>query len=358
MKKHHFFATALIAILLVFTQCKKTNQLEIPQDNQDQQKLNTLRKETLTLLLQTAKSNEVKKLVLNECLKQSHGDYYVKITDLSSKLRNIPGNETAADKLASLAQKTKIESGGRDAILFYPRAETIENYRKQRTRARAYEEQLYDPIGVYQEVFNPDYSSPGYIVNNGYDLVFYQNVSEDYAWENDVWVIGEEENVSDENLVAALEDISVARVQGQPEYGGIIQCTDLNAIEHWTSGKLEFKILVLNASGAKISQRGMGKSKRMYFRDQKWKDFGHFIGNWNTNTFGNWMYENWWEEDGGQSNSVTITMPPPAGQPGPTVSITVPSKNKDDDLGLATIQFSDPITQVYNLTNANIKRRN
>ena len=195
-------------------------------------------------------------------------------------------------------------------------------------------------------------------MNNGYDLVFYQNVSEDYAWENDVWVIGEEENVSDENLVAALEDISVARVQGQPEYGGIIQCTDLNAIEHWTSGKLEFKILVLNASGAKISQRGMGKSKRMYFRDQKWKDFGHFIGNWNTSTFGNWMYENWWEEDGGQSNSVTITMPPPAGQPGPTVSITVPSKNKDDDLGLATIQFSDPITQVYNLTNANIKRRN
>jgi len=59
MKKHHFFATALIAILLIFSQCKKTNQLEIPQDNQDQQKLNTLRKETLTLLLQTAKSNEV-----------------------------------------------------------------------------------------------------------------------------------------------------------------------------------------------------------------------------------------------------------------------------------------------------------
>jgi uncharacterized alpha/beta hydrolase family protein len=90
MKKHHFSLIALIAILLIFTQCKKTNQLEVPQDNQDQQKLNTLRKETLTLLLQSAKSNEVKKLVLNECLKQSHGDYYVKIADLSSQLRNIP----------------------------------------------------------------------------------------------------------------------------------------------------------------------------------------------------------------------------------------------------------------------------
>ena len=90
MIKHHFSLIALIAILLIFTQCKKTNQLEVPQDNQDQQKLNTLRKETLTLLLQSAKSNEVKKLVLNEWLKQSHGDYYVKIADLSSQLRNIP----------------------------------------------------------------------------------------------------------------------------------------------------------------------------------------------------------------------------------------------------------------------------
>ena len=69
MKKHHFSLIALIAILLIFTQCKKTNQLEVPQDNQDQQKLNTLRKETLTLLLQSAKSNEVKKLVLKRMVK-------------------------------------------------------------------------------------------------------------------------------------------------------------------------------------------------------------------------------------------------------------------------------------------------
>ena len=90
MKKYHFSVIALIAILLIFTLCKKINQLEIPKDNQDQQKLKTLRKETLTLLLQSAKSNEVKKIVLNECLEQSHGDYYVKIADLSSQLRNIP----------------------------------------------------------------------------------------------------------------------------------------------------------------------------------------------------------------------------------------------------------------------------
>jgi hypothetical protein len=90
MKKHHFSVIALIAILLIFTQCKKTNQLEVHQYNQDQQKLKNLRKETLTLLLQSAKSNEVKIIVLNECLKQSHGDYYVKNADLSSQLRNIP----------------------------------------------------------------------------------------------------------------------------------------------------------------------------------------------------------------------------------------------------------------------------
>ncbi len=29
MKKHHFSVIALIAILLIFSQCKKTNQLEV-----------------------------------------------------------------------------------------------------------------------------------------------------------------------------------------------------------------------------------------------------------------------------------------------------------------------------------------
>ncbi len=70
------------------------------------------------------------------------------------------------------------------------------------------------------------------------------------------------------------------------------------------------------------------------------------------------MYENWWEEDGGQSNSTTITMPPPSGQTGPTVSTTIPSQNRDDNLGMATIPFTDLITQVYNISYANIKRRN
>lgn len=256
--------------------------------------------------------------------------------------------------------QTKQLTNGKEPLLFYPRAETIEMKRKNSNGARTNEAGFsQELIGVYQDVYHPDYSSPGYIIDNGYSLVFYQNITEDYAWENDVWVIGAEENVSPENSVAAVEDISVAaRFQGQAEYAGIIQCTDLNAIEHWTAGKLEFKIFIFNASGAQISVRAFGKWKRSNFRNQKWKDFGHFVGNWNTSTFGNFMYENWWEEDGGQSNSVTITMPPPAGQTGPTVSTTIPSKNQDDNLGLATIQFTDAISQVYNISYANIKRRN
>ena len=173
-----------------------------------------------------------------------------------------------------------------------------------------------------------------------------------------MYVIGEEENVSPENMIAANEDRTQGRTQGIAEYGGIIQVTNLNQIEHWTSGKLEFKIIVLNALGGQISIRAFGRWARSNFRDRKWKDFGHFISNWNTSTFANWMYENWIEEDGGSSSSITIVMPPPQGQSGPTISQSFPSKDRDDNLGLATIQFTDNISQVYNITYANIKRRN
>lgn len=357
MKRAILKFTVSLLVVTIFTQCKKSTS-EKESIRVDNSELGIVRQQTLSVVLTAAKNNEFRQLILNECLKQKHGDYNVYLKDVVSLLKERPDYSSTTAALEDLIQKTKLLSDGREPIIFYPKAETIEENQKYRLSARMEPELLQEPIGVFQEVYNPDYSSPGYVLDNGNNLIYLQDVTEEYAWENDVWVIGEEENVSPENSVAALEDMTAFRTQGQPEYGGIIQCTDLNAIEHWTAGKLEFKIFVFNASGAQISVRAFGKWKRKNFRDQKWKDFGHFIGNWNTSTFGNWMYENWWEEDGGQSNSVTITMPPPSGQTGPTVSTTIPSRNKDDNLGLATIQFTDPITQVYNISYANIKRRN
>lgn len=69
------------------------------------------------------------------------------------------------------------------------------------------------------------------------------------------------------------------------------------------------------------------------------------------------MYENWIERDGGLTSSITLNFPPPQGQSGPGFSATIPSKSGDDNLGLATIQFTDLTTQIYNISFSNIRRK-
>jgi hypothetical protein len=263
--------------------------------------------------------------------------------------------------LLALTAKIKTLNGGVEPLLFFPRAETIEASIKS-TGKSSYTSRLAETIvGVDGDVFNPDYTSPGYVVDYNGQLTFYDNISEDYAWENDVWVIGYEEDVPnissiDDDLVALSTNNLASRYQGQSEYGGIIQVTDLNAIEPWTAGKLEFKILIYAGNGTLMADKSFDKRKRSHFRNNNWYDYGFFIGNWNTTTFGNWTTEKWMELDGGKSSSVTFNIP--AATPGGiATSITVPSQERDDDLGLATIQFTDEMLQVYSVSHANIRRK-
>ncbi|TAE18651.1 MAG: hypothetical protein EAY72_00520 [Bacteroidetes bacterium] len=355
MKSKFSLIITLVIVIATMVSCKKESHVHNEVGNF--QEAHKSSRALMGALLKNAKDREFKAVVLNECLKQKKGDYYVTIRDLCEALNNDGKYNAIVKELTNLADLYKNEHGGVEPILFYPRAETIEESSRNRETDLPYQGQQ-EAIGVIQDVFNPDYSSPGFIVNDGNQLVFLQNITEEYAWDNDVWVIGQEELVSDENMLPALEEFTASRVQGQREIGGIIQVTDLNAIEHWTSGKFEFKMNILNSSGVLINSRGFGRDKRRNFRNNRWRDYNSFIANWNTSTFGAWMYENWWEEDGGQSNSVTISFPPPSGQSGPTVSTTIPSRNLDDNLGVGTVQFTDPITQIYNITHMNFRRRN
>ena len=221
------------------------------------------------------------------------------------------------------------------------------------------------PDGVIRDEYDTTTNlCAGYTLNSSNVLTAKSlNISETYAWANDLWVFGSEENLEADNMVAAnakndqLEIVS-NRFNGQAEYGGIIQVTNLNKLEHWIMGKLEFRYLVYNANGTIIKDKRFGKRKRNEFRNQVWKDFNDFIFYWNTGNIGNWTIEHWIEEDGGNSSSISYSVPPPQGQTGPTVSITIPSKSKDDDLGRTIIQFTDPISTAYGVTYANIKRKN
>jgi hypothetical protein len=217
---------------------------------------------------------------------------------------------------------------------------------------------------------------PGYRFNSSSQWDTCGLISEDFAWKNDVWVIGYEENVSPENQVAFTKyslqkDSSKTthraqlRVNGVAEYGGRIQVLDMGAIESWVNGKLEFKYFVNNAFATLIKERAYGSWARSNFSDQKWFDWNDFIGYWNTSNWGNVTYERWIEEDGGSTTTITNTIPNPSG--GPTLTITQTVKDDDDNLGLANVQFSDsyygeiPVAPanwtVYNISYMNFQRR-
>jgi hypothetical protein len=70
------------------------------------------------------------------------------------------------------------------------------------------------------------------------------------------------------------------------------------------------------------------------------------------------MIEAWIEEDGGaQTQTLSQTFAAPCtGCPSTTVSYT--KQKNDDNMGQTMVQFSDLITQQYNISNANLKRKN
>lgn len=355
----------LIGALSVFTSCVKEKNpisvntpspgfsIENAMTNDD---LMALRSQIMRSLLLAAEDSLFRTIVLNECLKQTYDDYYVRLEDLSNELKNFEQFKELQLELLSFSSEIKRYAPDKHAILFYPKAETIEEV----MASGGNPSHLQKPIGVYQEVFLRNYDSPGYVLNENQSLIFHGYVSEVFAWENDVWVIGEDENyskVSNQPSFDLLESVNAQRTNGRAEFGGIIQITNLNEVEHWTSGKVELSLRVFSSSGVLISHRDFDRRARRNFQNQAWLDFNHFICNWNTGVFGNWMFENWIERDGGFTNSVTLSFPPPPGTSGPGITTTFPSRDGDDNLGLATVQFTDNLSQVYNISHANIRRK-
>lgn len=309
-------------------------------------------------ILNLAKEDQFRQYILAECLKQKHGDYNVYITDIIASHREIDKYKKSMATLEQLVGLIKPLVNDNEPLVFYPRAETIEDERIDHPETRSPDAIMSEPLGVIQPVESSmdeqstqrvSYAPEGVDAYRAYvngTWVWVQTVDEEFAWENDVYVIGSDENV---------EIYNNGRIDGGAEYAGLIQITNLNAVEHWTSGKLELKVVVVSATGTEVSVRKFDKTKRKYFRNNVWYDFNHSLGNWNKTTFGNFMIENWWERDGGASSTSTIGIPSTNG--GPSFSYTVNHGTWDNDLGKATVQFTDPLTQLYQISFMNFKRK-
>ncbi|MFV0604630.1 MAG: hypothetical protein ACK5NK_02200 [Niabella sp.] len=208
----------------------------------------------------------------------------------------------------------------------------------------------------------------GFIVDDMGDLIPVGTVNEEYAWEHDVYVIGSEDQVvfTDLNELLGEEYAFTAPPPGrsnyEPEYGGIIQITNLGKVEGWPAGKLELMYSVVSSNGTIVKKnREFGKTKRKHFRDQKWYDYKDFLCNWDTTSVGKMMIEEWWEIDGGtgtDSHETSYSFPSACtGCPTTTVKSTTTANSNDEKLGSALVSFRDDKSQVYNISYANFKRK-
>ncbi|MBY0347137.1 MAG: hypothetical protein K2W79_02670 [Hydrotalea flava] len=308
--------------------------------------------------------------IYGECLKQVRGDYNVSIDKVLqlAKSKNIFSANQLKEAEKTFSEMLKLQPG-RMPIIFIPSMETFENKLrkdKKQIQARAIpESQLEEIIGVPGDGGGGGSgdTAPGYIWENG-SWNFFAMINEEYAWNNDIWVIGYEEEVSPENMVPNPADTVTfgGRFSGVGEYSRI-QLSSMTA-EPWRSGKMEFKFFVNGANGTLLKELPLGKWRRENFRNQRWHDFGlrAFIGFWRPNepNWGNITFERWIEEDGGNSSEISQTVTVPGQNGGPSSSLTIkhPSKNRDDNLGLFNVQFLDPISATYTLQDSYIQRFN
>jgi hypothetical protein len=331
------------------------------------EKIENYKKIGLVLLKTVEKNESFRELVYQECLKQKYGDYNVNLRDLLDlNEKELFWDENTAiaieDYLNNLEKLTHYET-----TIFIPFTEsldspiienTITNFQKNMN--------LTDTKVVFKDEYdNTDLTCPGYTLVND-DLNYDGDVDEDYAWENDIWVIGEAEfnngtlpefTNEEPNTYdgGSLPTTNISRTEGRSEYGGIIQITDRGAVEPWIDGRFEMKYIVFSATGAKIKEKSFGKTRRRHFKNNKWVDYNDFIANWNTSNLGNFMIEAWIEEDGGGSTTVSQTFPSSNG--GPSTTITYNLGNRDDDLGQSIVQFTDNIGQIYGISYSNFKRK-
>lgn len=310
-------------------------------------------------ILYTAKNSlAFKQYVYKECFHENYGDNYVKIIDL---LNYNAGNKYAfwtpeqAEYLTCLNKSIQYadEERTEDPIIFVPFTEDINIDSLIKVLKPGI------PEGVIADEYDSDTREcMAYKLDANDVLLKGSNRDEAYAWANELWVLAQAETTTPASKpapVAGSGDHN--RFNGQSEKGGIINVTDIGAIEPWVSGKVELKFFVFNQTGTKTNEISTGSTKRKQVKNT-WKDFDKFLFNWNTGNIGNFIIEAWIEEDGGNSTStVSSTLPAPCtGCPSTTISYT--KQKNDDNMGQTILQFSDAISQEYNISYAKIKHKN
>lgn len=372
--KKQFLSICLFSSFILLYSCKKDqnesrnfNAEAISNSNLDVQ-LNDLSSMATEMeddlgksLSSMIRNNPSLKLMIEaNCLKQDRGDYEIRVDEMLTSAKNEKSvNQVKWQKVDSVAKKMKTLKSGRHPVIFIPSVETFDPEKIQRVnktksmglfkgvKAKDTEQIIF----VFKDSKSEDNKLfPGYTYDELGNKKFYGMISEEFAWNNNVWVVGYEEirtsgnlkryvpPVQEESTNSKLSTLTGSRDPSRYEFGGRINIANVGQLEAWIAGKLEMKYFVSNSTGMTIKERAFGQIERG-LADNRWHDFQDLIGNWNSAIWGPYTYERWIEEDGGSPITVSTPVTPIPG--GPTYNISTTMTSDDMDCGLAGVHYDD-----------------
>lgn len=273
-----------------------------------------------------------KEFLYGEIEKQFDGDYNVLIDVLLEK------NVNSKSKELEFSKRVTDELQGQDIYpqVFIPFYEELKANEILGSK---------DPIVVFHTPDETIREYPGYTLNDKNELQELDFlISEEFAMQNEIWVISPNERVGDKDFVSLDKEdegrsLKVAAFGNGDLYVAQIMVPDLGAIESWIEGKIELELRAFSPGVPNLLNYSYPQIKRDKLKDQRWHSVGTNICTW-TSVVGDYIVLHWTESDGG-STSTPVTISYPATPTSPAMSYTYTLQTDDDDLGYAAVLKTD-----------------
>ncbi|GAB7039250.1 MULTISPECIES: discoidin domain-containing protein [Catenuloplanes] len=199
-----------------------------------------------------------------------------------------------------------------------------------------------------------------------YGNVSQVTVNEAYAETNEVWVLSVNERITlGGGIEHALPDAPAARSGPEAPAAGagmganaVCNPTGLRNpkgaeyLRRWKvtndnfgelfEGKREMRLVIITSTGFVLRNHYFAKVKKKHVKN--WQDTETFVTTWDQAVYGTVMAYTWYEVDGGETISGTISTPL---QGGGSISTTISKQERDDEAGTAVVYFAESTYLTY-----------
>ena len=339
-------ATMIVLVVFVFTSCQK-EELEIAPSGTPEYaetEANLALQELTDLFLEASNSDNFLSELKRESLIEYQDDYLLKSSNLKS---------SKSDK--QIIRLLKQYSKDLDFERIQELVDKIPNYEVSvPVNAEEWDENSYQPLIAF--------------IPSDFNEKIHKKIKAFDVNGKEKWLSIDEDPVLPVILIRPKEDIDLtnyvpdngtslksSRVNGYLEFVKQIGTDDIGAVESWITGpRCEIKVITISSKTGSIISTDYFDPKRKEIKNS-YHTVNHKIDKWDKNTYGEYWTMQWFEEDGGGTTTASVKYKTEDGHEA-TLSYSI--KDKDDDLGLKTVHFTDYVGMAYNTGRIKWKNNN